>query len=333
MVVAVANQKGGCAKTTTSVNLAAALAKGSEKYACPPSKVLLIDLDPQGNCATSFGLEKNKSKKQCMTFYPMILVKNYHLWKSISYLPNSSLKQCKNSGLRSTGIDRIPRDLSADNLWLLPSDIHLSGAEIELSHKIGRETRLREALEPIIDEFDYIIIDTPPSLGLLSINALSASNWVMIPVQAEYYALEGFSMLMNSIKMIQKRINRNLKVFGVVMTMVDKRSKLSTHVVDEVSRKIPNKVFNSHIRRLAKVAEAAWSGAPTVLLDTPNNRSTGAGSHEYWSLAKQFHQRTQAMRQKFGVTEHPRLLLEKRGEKSNLYSNQQISSLAHTNIK
>jgi len=216
---------------------------------------------------------------------------------------------------RSTGIDRIPRDLSADNLWLLPSDIHLSGAEIELSHKIGRETRLREALEPIIDEFDYIIIDTPPSLGLLSINALSASNWVMIPVQAEYYALEGFSMLMNSIKMIQKRINRNLKVFGVVMTMVDKRSKLSTHVVDEVSRKIPNKVFNSHIRRLAKVAEAAWSGAPTVLLDTPNNRSTGAGSHEYWSLAKQFHQRTQAMRQKFGVTEHPRLLLERQGRK------------------
>ena len=315
MVVAVANQKGGCAKTTTSVNLAAALAKGSEKYACPPSKVLLIDLDPQGNCATSFGLEKKQIKKTVYDLLSNDIGEKLPLMEEYLIPPEQLTKAMQKQWTRSTGIDRIPRDLSADNLWLLPSDIHLSGAEIELSHKIGRETRLREALEPIIDEFDYIIIDTPPSLGLLSINALSASNWVMIPVQAEYYALEGFSMLMNSIKMIQKRINRNLKVFGVVMTMVDKRSKLSTHVVDEVSRKIPNKVFNSHIRRLAKVAEAAWSGAPTVLLDTPNNRSTGAGSHEYWSLAKQFHQRTQAMRQKFGVTEHPRLLLEKQGRK------------------
>ena len=315
MVVAVANQKGGCAKTTTSVNLAAALAKGSEKYACPPSKVLLIDLDPQGNCATSFGLEKKQIKKTVYDLLSNDIGEKLPLMQEYLIPPEQLTKAMQKQWTRSTGIDRIPRDLSADNLWLLPSDIHLSGAEIELSHKIGRETRLREALEPIIDEFDYIIIDTPPSLGLLSINALSASNWVMIPVQAEYYALEGFSMLMNSIKMIQKRINRNLKVFGVVMTMVDKRSKLSTHVVDEVSRKIPNKVFNSHIRRLAKVAEAAWSGAPTVLLDTPNNRSTGAGSHEYWSLAKQFHQRTQAMRQKFGVTEHPRLLLERQGRK------------------
>ena len=315
MVVAVANQKGGCAKTTTSVNLAAALAKGSEKYACPPSKVLLIDLDPQGNCATSFGLEKKQIKKTVYDLLSNDIGEKLPLMEEYLIPPEQLTKAMQKQWTRSTGIDRIPRDLSADNLWLLPSDIHLSGAEIELSHKIGRETRLREALEPIIDEFDYIIIDTPPSLGLLSINALSASNWVMIPVQAEYYALEGVSMLMNSIKMIQKRINRNLKVFGVVMTMVDKRSKLSTHVVDEVSRKIPNKVFNSHIRRLAKVAEAAWSGAPTVLLDTPNNRSTGAGSHEYWSLAKQFHQRTQAMRQKFGVTEHPRLLLERQGRK------------------
>ena len=315
MVIAVANQKGGCAKTTTSVNLAAALAKGSEKYACPPSKVLLIDLDPQGNCATSFGLEKKQIKKTVYDLLSNDIGEKLPLMEEYLIPPEQLTKAMQKQWTRSTGIDRIPRDLSADNLWLLPSDIHLSGAEIELSHKIGRETRLREALEPIIDEFDYIIIDTPPSLGLLSINALSASNWVMIPVQAEYYALEGFSMLMNSIKMIQKRINRNLKVFGVVMTMVDKRSKLSTHVVDEVSRKIPNKVFNSHIRRLAKVAEAAWSGAPTVLLYTPNNRSTGAGSHEYWSLAKQFHQRTQAMRQKFGVTEHPRLLLERQGRK------------------
>ena len=279
MVIAVANQKGGCAKTTTAVNLAAALAKGSRKQGVPPAKVLLIDLDPQGNCATSFGVEKKNIRKT-------------------AYI----LRQGK----------KAPANLEIKNLWLLPSDIHLSGAEIELSHKIGRETRLREGLEPIIDEFDYIIIDTPPSLGLLSINAMCAANWVMVPVQAEYYALEGFSMLMNSIKMIQKRINRNLKIFGVAMTMVDARSKLSRHVCTEVSRKIPNKVFNTTIRRLVKVAEAPWSGAPTVLLNEPRASGAGAGSLEYWTLAKEFHNRVQEMRREFGVKEHPKLLRSRR---------------------
>ena len=204
-----------------------------------------------------------------------------------------------------------PDNITVDNLWLLPSDIHLSGAEIELSHKIGRETRLREALAPIIDNFDYIIIDTPPSLGLLSINAMCAANWVMVPVQAEYYALEGFSMLMNSIKMIQRRINRNLKIFGVAMTMVDARSKLSRHVCDQVNTKMPKKLFKTTIRRLVKVAEAPWSGAPTVLLNKPTNSGAGAGSLEYWTLAKEFHQRVMAMRREFGVNEQPRLLLDK----------------------
>ena len=148
---------------------------------------------------------------------------------------------------RNDNSNRIPEDLGVDNLWLLPSDIHLSGAEIELSHRIGRETRLREALAPIIDKFDHIIIDTPPSLGLLSINALCAANWVFIPVQAEYYALEGFSMLMNSVKMIQKRINRNLKIFGVAMTMVDQRSKLSLHVCNEVQSKIPKNLLGTFV--------------------------------------------------------------------------------------
>jgi len=205
-----------------------------------------------------------------------------------------------------------PENLSVGHLWLLPSDIHLSGAEIELSHKIGRETRLREALQPIIDQFDYIIIDTPPSLGLLSINAMCAANWVMVPVQAEYYALEGFSMLMNSIKMIQRRINRNLKIFGIAMTMVDARSKLSRHVCDEVNRKMPNKLFKTTIRRLVKVAEAPWSGAPTVLLNKPTNSGAGAGSLEYWTLSKEFHQRVTEMRREFGVSEDPRLLLERK---------------------
>jgi len=210
---------------------------------------------------------------------------------------------------------RPPSTLTTENLWLLPSDIHLSGAEIELSHKIGRETRLREALAPIVDKFDYIIIDTPPSLGLLSINALSAANWVVAPVQAEYYSLEGFSMLMNSIQMIQRRINRNLKFFGVVMTMVDTRSKLSRHVVDQVTLKMPNTLFNTSIRRLVNVAEAPWSGAPTVLLNKPSPNGAGAGSLEYWTLAKEFHDRVQSMRSQYGVTEPNRVLLESQGRR------------------
>ena len=163
----------------------------------------------------------------------------------------------------------------------------------------------------IIYNLDYIIIDTPPSIGLLSINAMCAANWVMVPVQAEYYALEGFSMLMNSIKMIQRRINRNLKIFGIAMTMVDSRSKLSRHVCDQVNQKMPNKLFNTTIRRLVKVAEAPWSGAPTVILNKPTSSGSGAGSLEYCTLEREFYQRTQEMRREFGVNETPRLLLER----------------------
>lgn len=315
MVVAVANQKGGCAKTTTAVNLAAALSKGNQKFKVPPAKVLLIDLDPQGNCATSFGVEKKKIRK---TVYDLLVNdsgEDLPLMEEYLISPEQLTDSMRTAWAKKNDSKRIPNDLGVENLWLLPSDIHLSGAEIELSHKIGRETRLSEALSPIIDNFDYIIIDTPPSLGLLSINALCAANWVFIPVQAEYYALEGFSMLMNSVKMIQKRINRNLKIFGVAMTMVDSRSKLSLHVCNEVESKIPKKVFKTPIRRLAKVAEAAWTGAPTVILNPPSNSGAGAGSKEYWSLTGEFHNRVKEMRRSYGVTEHPRLLLEKQGRK------------------
>jgi chromosome partitioning protein len=150
---------------------------------------------------------------------------------------------------------------------------------------------------------------------LLSINALSAANWVMVPVQAEYYSLEGFSMLMNSVKMIQRRINRNLKIFGVVMTMVDARSKLSRHVCDQVALSIPNKLFSTSIRRLVNVAEAPWSGAPTVLLNKPTSSGAGAGSLEYWTLAREFHRRVQDMRREFGVRDPSRVSLEAQGRR------------------
>ena len=282
MVIAVANQKGGCAKTTTAVNVAAALAKGSRRQGLPPAKVLLVDLDPQGNCATSFGLEKKKIKK---TVYDLLTNdggEELPLMEEYLIPPEEITKAMREAWSNRNGGKKVPETIDAGHLWILPSDIHLSGAEIELSHKIGRETRLQEALLPIMDEFDYIIIDTPPSLGLLSINAMCAANWVMVPVQAEYYALEGFSMLMNSIKMIQRRINRNLKIFGIVMTMVDGRSKLSTYVCDQVNKKMPNKLFNTTVRRLAKVAEAPWSGAPTVILNKPTN--SGAGCWKFGVL-------------------------------------------------
>ena len=311
MVIAVANQKGGCAKTTTAVNLAAALAKGNRKQGVPPAKVLLVDLDPQGNCATSFGIEKKNIRRTAYDVLANDSGEELPLMEEYLLTPRELTDAMQKAFILRKG-KKAPLNLTIDNLWLLPSDIHLSGAEIELSHKIGRETRLREGLEPIIDEFDYIVIDTPPSLGLLSINAMCAANWVLVPVQAEYYALEGFSMLMNSIKMIQKRINRNLKIFGVAMTMVDARSKLSRHVCTEVSRKIPNKVFNTTIRRLVKVAEAPWSGAPTVLLNEPRASGAGAGSLEYWTLTKEFHNRVQSMRREFGVKEHPKLLTGRR---------------------
>lgn len=311
MVIAVANQKGGCAKTTTAVNVAAALAKGSRKQGLPPAKVLLIDLDPQGNCATSFGVEKKKIKKTAYDLLTNDSGEELPLMDEYLLHPSDLTSAMKEAWSMRNGGKDAPDSINAGNLYLLPSDIHLSGAEIELSHKIGRETRLKESLQPIINEFDYIIIDTPPSLGLLSINAMCAANWVFVPVQAEYYALEGFSMLMNSIKMIQRRINRNLKIFGVVMTMVDPRSKLSRFVCNQVSTKMPNKVFNTTIRRLAKVAEAPWSGAPTVILNKPSTSGAGAGSMEYWTLSKEIHKRVNEIRREYGVKETSKLRAER----------------------
>ncbi len=176
MVVAVANQKGGCAKTTTAVNLAAALAKGSRKQGLPPAKVLLIDLDPQGNCATSFGVEKKKVKKTAYDLLANESGEDLPLMEEYLINPKQLTASMQEAWSMRNGGKKAPDNLSVGNLWLLPSDIHLSGAEIELSHKIGRETRLREALAPIIDQFDHIIIDTPPSLGLLSINAMCAAQ-------------------------------------------------------------------------------------------------------------------------------------------------------------
>jgi len=215
MVVAVANQKGGCAKTTTAVNLATSLAKGIKDktgWIVPPARVLLVDLDPQGNCSTSFGIEKRDLKKTVNDLLMNESGEKLPIMDEFLLGPEKLTQSMRKAwALEYQKAKSIPDHISVDNLWLLPSDIHLSGAEIDLSTRIGRETRLRESLSQIEDEFDYIIIDTPPSLGLLAINAMTAARWVLIPVQAEFYALEGMSLLMNSIKLVQKRINPQKK--------------------------------------------------------------------------------------------------------------------------
>ena len=305
MVIAVTNQKGGCAKTTTAVNLATALAKGDKDNGFPPAKVLLVDLDPQGNASTSFGIDKSKLDRTVYNLLMNDLGEELPILEDYLIAPEMITDSMQEAWRQSNpDKNRPPKTMGVRNLWILPSNIQLSGAEIELATRIGRETRLKEGLSPAYDEFDYIIIDTPPSLGLLTINALAAANWVLIPVQTEYYALEGMSQLMNSIKMVQKRINPNLKLFGIALTMYQK-SKLCNTVVDEVRKHFTTQVFNTVIPRNIEVAAAPSEGAPITVLKKPTR--SNKGSQQYWALAKEAHRRVLKIRQKYGVNEPNRL--------------------------
>ena len=305
MVIAVTNQKGGCAKTTTAVNLATALAKGDKDNGFPPAKVLLVDLDPQGNASTSFGIDKSKLNRTVYNLLMNDLGEELPILEDYLIAPEMITDSMQDAWRQSNpDKNRPPKTMGVRNLWILPSNIQLSGAEIELATRIGRETRLKEGLSPAYDEFDYIIIDTPPSLGLLTINALAAANWVLIPVQTEYYALEGMSQLMNSIKMVQKRINPNLKLFGIALTMYQK-SKLCNTVVDEVRKHFTTQVFKTVIPRNIEVAAAPSEGAPITVLKKPTR--SNKGSQQYWALAKEAHRRVLKIRQKYGINEPSRL--------------------------
>ena len=245
-VIAVANQKGGVGKTTTAVNLSACLAELGKK-------VLLIDIDPQGN--TTSGLGYNKY----------------------------DLKQCVYDALiNDVPIDEIIVPTAYGNLSLLPATIQLAGAEIELVAVISREAKLKRALDKIKHRFDYVIIDCPPSLGLLTINALTAAHAVLVPIQCEFYALEGLSQLMNSIQLVQKHLNPALTLEGVVLTMFDARTNLSIQVVDEVKAHFRNKVYSTIIPRNVKLSEAPSHGLPIITYDP---RSKGA--EVYMELAKE----------------------------------------------
>ncbi|WP_285874746.1 ParA family protein [Halalkalibacter oceani] len=245
-IISVANQKGGVGKTTTAVNLSACLAHLGKK-------VLLVDIDPQGNATSGVGVEKGEVD-ECI--YD-ILVEDLDATQVIRSTPLAGLE-------------------------VLPSTIQLSGAEIELVPTISREVRLKRALAAISDKYDYIFIDCPPSLGLLTINALTASDAVLIPVQCEYYALEGLSQLLNTVRLVQKHLNTELEIEGVLLTMLDARTNLGIQVIDEVKKYFREKVFETIIPRNVRLGEAPSHGQPIIVYDAKSR-----GADVYIELAKE----------------------------------------------
>lgn len=246
LILAVVNQKGGVGKSTTAVNLTATLADEGQR-------VLLVDLDPQGNATSGYGLDKNQ-RERCV--YDALL----------SDIPMEEL-------IEPVGVERV---------FVVPSTIQLAGAEIELVSAMSRETRLKQVLGPILSDFDFVIIDCPPSLGLLTINALTAADGVLIPVQCEYYALEGLTKLLESVRLVKTHLNPALEVFGVVMTMYDARTKLSQQVVNEVRDFFGERVFATLIPRSVRLSEAPSFGQPVTLYDP-----AGRGAEAYRELAKE----------------------------------------------
>jgi len=243
-IIAIANQKGGVGKTTTAVNLSAWLA-------ILGSKVMLIDIDPQGNATSGIGVDKDTLE---YSIYDLIL-------------GNSEIKDVKKKDI-------------LEKLDLIPSSIELAGAEIEMVGIKDREFLLKNILKKEINEYDYIIIDCPPSLGLLTINALVAANSIIVPLQCEYYALEGLGQLMNTIKLVQQSLNKDLIIKGVVLTMFDGRTNLSIQVVDEVKKFFKDKVYRSIIPRNVRLSEAPSHGKPVMLYDKRSR-----GSELYRELA------------------------------------------------
>ena len=243
-IVAIANQKGGVGKTTTAVNLSACLAEKGKR-------VLLVDADPQGNSTSGLGLKKEG--------------------------PDTSIYDVL---INDVAVDDATKDTMIDTLKLLPAHISLAGAEVELVTILAREQVLKRALNATKQQYDYVFIDCPPSLGLLTLNALTAANTLLVPIQCEFYALEGLSLLMNTVKLVRKSLNPDLDVEGVVLTMFDSRTNLSMQVVEEVKKFFKNKVYDTIIPRSVRLGEAPSFGLP-ISQYAPNS----AGSVAYCALA------------------------------------------------